>query len=240
MNRHVKQLTANIVDTNEDAGGWTAVASSASIDRDAERIAPGAFRPLPVSVPVHDGHPLGRDVAPSVRQVGRARPYYDGDTLYVEGKFSSSPQAQQLREMVLEGTIDSMSIMFHNPTRKTVAGVPTIVSGELLAVDFVSVPSNRDARVLSVRGFTDTTTDTTGARAMVDRFIAESKLAMAELDAMDAVNALAQDPLQKVYRWLGEMQDAMAELDAKEAIREARTFGRQADAFLSHLNGRGH
>lgn len=238
MNRHVKQLTANIVDTNEDAGGWTAVASSASVDRDLERIAPGAFRPLPLSVPVHDGHPLGRDVAPSVRQVGRAKPYYDGDTLYVDGTFSRSPQAQQLREMVLEGTIDSMSIMFHNAERKMVGDVPTIVSGELLAVDFVSVPSNRDARVLSVRGFTDTTTDSAGARAMVDRFITEAKLAMSELDAMDAVDALAQDPLEKVYRELGAMQDFLAELDRKEATRQARRLSAEAGALLSHLNGR--
>ena len=46
-----------------------------------------------------------------------------------------------------------MSVVFFAAKKEQRAGVPTIVSGELLAVDLVTIPSNRDALVMSSRSF---------------------------------------------------------------------------------------
>lgn len=231
MSISVKTLAATVVSTDDDSGGWTAVASSPSIDRDGERLASGCFEPLPASVPVHDGHPLDRGAVPSARQVGRARPYYRDGVLWVEGKFSASPQGQQLRAMVNEGTIDAMSVMFHNPERKMIQGVRTIVSAELLAVDFVSIPSNRDALVLSARSAAPALT----ARSAVDVIIAAAEASVHELDAVDAI---AADPLNKMYRLLGEAEHLLAAIDGDAARRNASRAFADAQALLDDLNRR--
>jgi len=142
----LKHLTATVTKATE-SGSWSAVASAPTVDRDGEVVAAYAMLPLPPSVPVHEGHDF-------TKVVGRAVPRYDSKgRLLVEGKFSSVPEAQRVRTMVVEGVLDSMSIAFHNTVRENRDGVPTIVSAELIACDFVSVPSNREARVLAVRGY---------------------------------------------------------------------------------------
>ena len=134
--------------TRTDAGGFVAVASTASVDRDGEVILPGAFNPLPASLPVHINHTANvRDL------VARARPYYEGGRLMIEARFASTSAAQDARTLVTEGILDSVSVVFFAAKKEQRAGVPTIVSGELLAVDLVTIPSNRDALVMSSRSF---------------------------------------------------------------------------------------
>ena len=74
--------------------------------------------------------------------------------LHVSGRFSGIEPAQEVRTLVREGIVDSMSVVLHNPTRKRDRdGVTHATSGELLSVDFVSIPSNVNATVTSARGF---------------------------------------------------------------------------------------
>ncbi len=79
-----KRFSATVKAVAEDgAGSWTAVASTPSIDRDNEIVDSGAFEPLPARVPVHAEH-FGEII-------GSGRPYYEGNTLYIDGTFGWSP-----------------------------------------------------------------------------------------------------------------------------------------------------
>lgn len=134
-----------------DGGGFVAIASDGDLDRDGERIRGAAFAPLPDSIPIHLDHTMS---AASV--VARGRPYYDLDRLMVEATFASTKDAQDVRQKVADGVIDSLSIVFLGKQWEDIDGVRTCVRGELLAADLVSIPSNARARVLSVRGLSPT------------------------------------------------------------------------------------
>ena len=113
-------------------------------------IAYGAFAPLPNSVPCHLDH-----VMTAAGVVGRGRPYYSGDKLYVDVALASTSDAQTIRDKLHEGILSTVSIAFLGELWDTIQGQRTLIKGELLAVDLVSVPSNRDAAVVSVRGYSN-------------------------------------------------------------------------------------
>lgn len=125
------------------AGAWSAIVSAPTLDRDGDVIDAGAFNPLPPRVPVHDRH-FG-DL------VGSARPYYQGLELAIDGVFASTPKAQDMRTLVLEGHLTTMSVVFLRPKTRHVDGVRHITSAELLAVDWAPIPSNLDTAVLVAR-----------------------------------------------------------------------------------------
>lgn len=160
--------------TSETAGGFVAVASTGSVDRDGEIVAPGALT-LPPTVPVHLGHKFDE-----TNIVARARPYYQGDRLMIEATFGSTALSQEARTMVKDGLLADVSIVFRAAKRENVRGVVTVTSGELLAVDLVTMPSNRDARVLSARSLGY------GARSVTRRYVAEALLALADAEIADA------------------------------------------------------
>ena len=179
-----KAITATI--EHPSAGGFIAVASTASRDRDGEVLAYGAFNPLPHSVPCHVDH-----VMTAAGVVGRGRPYYSGDKLYVDVALASTPDAQTIRDKLREGILNTVSIAFMGQQWETIAGQRTLIRGELLAVDLVSVPSNRDATVVSVRGFTESPGALIGEarralddirRSVMDHDLAQAKALLAELD----------------------------------------------------------
>lgn len=160
-----------------DRGGWTAVANSpAVVDRDGERILPHAFTWKTATIPVHANHRL--DVT---ALVGRGKPWYDATgTLMIDGTWGSSELAQQTRRAVLDGVLDSMSVVFIDSERRTGDdGVTEITSGELIACDWVSVPSNHGAVVLSARGYQP------GSVAEARRYALEARKILAELDAAE-------------------------------------------------------
>ena len=122
-------------------------ASTTDMDPDGEMIDAGAFVPLPESIPVHSAHRASVD-----NLVARAVQSSEGGRLVIDATFASTPDAQAVRQKVLDGVLDTVSVAF-NATRKSVTGVTHITSGELLSVDLVTIPSNRSARVLSVRSY---------------------------------------------------------------------------------------
>lgn len=134
--------------TDTDSGGFTAVASTGTLDRDGEIVAPGAFAPLPDSIPVHLDHDMR-----AANVIARARPYYVGDRLMIDATFGSDEHAQSARRKVAEGMVDSVSIVFLPSMKREIKGVPTVLAGSLLACDVVSIPSNSEARILSSRSF---------------------------------------------------------------------------------------
>ncbi|MBA3488266.1 MAG: hypothetical protein H0T78_01765 [Longispora sp.] len=214
-------LAASIKSVDDTGNGrFTAVASAPTVDRDGEVIVPGAMEPLPKSIPVHDGHPVG---AQAGRQpIARARPYYKNGVLYVEGYFASTPDAQATRQKVMEGVLDSMSIMFHRPERETVKGVPTITKAELLAADFVGIPSNREARVISARAYGSTDERIERMRMKV----LAAKAALAALDAREFLAELDRKPRTHAdgLRVLAEGKALLAELNAQDRPSPGAAF----------------
>ena len=165
------------------AGTWTAIASAPTLDRDNEVVAGRAFDPLPDRVPVRDGH-FGGEL------VGSGRPYYRGDTLQIDGKFASTPRAQEIRTLVLEGHLDGMSVVFLPIADKDVGGVRHITKAELLAIDFVHIASNRDAAVLAARGLR-TAEDPALTLAKARVAIAQAELALMPPEPMTLGKARA-------------------------------------------------
>lgn len=169
--------------TESDAGSFTAVASTGSKDRDGEIIVPGAFSPLPQSIPVHLDHDMR-----AANVVARARPYYRGNQLLIDAVFGSDSGAQEARRKVAEGLVDSVSIVFLASEKRDVKGVPTVFKGELLACDLVSIPANSEARILSSRSLYRAMSPTTAdART-------EALLALAVVELAEAKNLLRSMP----------------------------------------------
>jgi HK97 family phage prohead protease len=129
-----------------ETGEFEAIISAPTLDRDGEVIDKGAFEPLPDSIPIHAYHDFGDPV-------GRGSPYYEDEILKIKGVFSSIPRAQEMRTLVSEGVVASMSVGFMAADRKDVEGVPHVTAAELLEASFVSVPSNREAAVLLAKKY---------------------------------------------------------------------------------------
>lgn len=133
-----------LADGNEGNGEFEAVLSVPVVDRDGEVVDARAFEPLPAEIPIHKFHDFTDPVA-------TAQPYYDGDILKARGTFDPDPDSQRIRSK-LGRSIRYMSVGFMAAERSDVDGVPHITKGELLEASFVSVPSNREAAILAVKG----------------------------------------------------------------------------------------
>lgn len=136
------------VDGDSANGEFEAILSAPTLDRDNEVIDPRAFEPLPASIPVHAYHDFSDPV-------GRGVPFYEGDVLKLRGFYASTPRAQEIRTLVAEGVIASMSVGFMGAQRYAGEdGKDHIGRGELLEGSMVSIPSNRDAAVLMAKSYT--------------------------------------------------------------------------------------
>ncbi|AXH65422.1 capsid maturation protease [Mycobacterium phage Hopey] len=122
-------------------GGFTAVLSTPSMDRDGDSLKRHEWKePLPDRVPLDVDH--GMSVATTV---GSFHPYFEGDKLMMDAYFSSLKQAQDVRTLVDEGHISTVSVAFMNDRGAMKDGTP---HRELLNAGIVAIPSNRDAVIL--------------------------------------------------------------------------------------------
>ncbi len=220
-------LSASVksLDTDDPRGGFEAVLSSPRLDRDGDVIAPGAFDPLPESIPIHLDHEM------STRSlVARAVPFYEGDVLKARGHFGSDDElSQAVRAKVASGLIDSMSVGFHRPVfgERSASGARTIIGGELLEASFVSVPANADARVVSAKA----TTSTSDPDSTSDSTSTSSKDVSAMTDSTTTTTTTSSDgdqggELPASVSFLGSAPSA----DEVPAVKgPARLLG--ADAF---------
>jgi hypothetical protein len=197
-----KTLSAWVVETKTGgAGGWTAIASTPVIDHDGESLAKGCFLPLPPSVPVHVDHSLKVEDC-----VGRARPYYSGESLMLDGTFASTDKAQHVRQLVIEGIVDSMSVVFIDPVRKNIDGIQTVTKGTLKAVDWVTIGANPEARLVSARAW-DPGRRASGGDLRVEAF--KAQLALLEAD----LATLGSPP-----------PPTMSDTEIRAALRDAEAF----------------
>ena len=194
----------------DENGSWTAVANASGVlDRDNERVMPRALVWKTTSIPVHVDHRLTVETL-----VGRGTPYYDAKgMLLIDGKFNTSEMAQATRRKVLDGSLDSMSIVMHDTKRERAAdGVMEIVGGELIACDWVTVPSNYESRVLSARSYGASMTV-----ADARRFAMRTLMQLAELDIAEANRALDRNDAAKG-------RESTDPTDLRAALADAKAF----------------
>ena len=100
--------------------------------------------------------------------IGSARPWIDEKgNLRIAGTFASTPDAQRVRTLVKEGHVRTTSVAFM--TEKTVKDGKSVPVRELLNAAIVSIPSNREAVMLSVKsGARNSRTDMEHIQAIHD------------------------------------------------------------------------
>jgi hypothetical protein len=206
---NVRSLAAEVKSFDDaGSGGWEAIASTISVDRDGEVVAARCFEPLPTKVPVrlgHNGGPL----------VGSGRPFYSsGNELRISGRFASTAPGQEARTLAREGHLTDMSVVFLPITDKQVDGRRHITGAELLAVDFVEIASNRDAHLVSVRGFQPGARLTEAERWRLRLAALEAELLL--LDAEKGIKASPVRPAEPVdiHAALADAKAFLAELAA--------------------------
>jgi len=137
-------------------GGFTAVLSTPSEDRDGDELFREEWKDF-----TFDRYTLDMDHGMSVAEtVGSFTPYFDGQKMMMDAYFSSIPRAQEVRTLVDEGHIRTVSVAFMVDKSKK-SGTPR---RELLNAGIVAIPSNRDAVILASKAasalkdaFSDTT-----------------------------------------------------------------------------------
>lgn len=203
----MKYLDAEVKAIDDNGPGeFTAIASTPSLDRDRERILKGAFLPLPPSLPIHVDHKMSSEGI-----VGSGRPYYEDDRLMVHGRFASTSKAQAIRTLVTEGHMGFVSVGFMD-TKRDDKDRNLIVSAELLEISLVTVPSNRDARVLAAKRHSGSAV--TEARRAAIRSMVE----LALFDAKQALSVDTRETVRKAERLLDSPQMVLA--DAQRLLRE--------------------
>lgn len=141
-----------VADSKAAAGEFEAVLSAPTLDRDGEIVDPKAFEPLPARIPIDHDHAMS-----VLGTIGSGEPFYDGDLLKIRGTFASTPTAQEVRALVTEGHVTTMSVAFMNAKRETKDGVPHVVRAELLNAGIVCIPSNREAAITGAKRLASTT-----------------------------------------------------------------------------------
>jgi hypothetical protein len=147
-------------------GTFEVILSAPTKDRDGETLLPGEWKmPLPARINFDSDH--GMSVATTV---GSGVPRIDEKgNLVVSGTYSSLPRAQEVRTLVNEGHIDRTSVAFMTVPDETKGAVKGAKVRELLNGAFVSIPSNREALVLSSKsGARNSSTDAKSIQAIHD------------------------------------------------------------------------
>lgn len=122
-------------------GGFTAILSTPSQDRDGDKLLREEWKEF-----ASDRYPLDMDHGMSVAEtVGSFTPYFDGEKMMMDAFFSSITRAQEVRTLVDEGHIRTVSVAFMVDKSKK-DGTP---KRELLNAGIVAIPSNRDAVILA-------------------------------------------------------------------------------------------
>jgi len=146
---NVIKKDASITNTDDAfPGSFEVILSAPTKDRDGDTLLPDQWKmPLPDHITFDQDHQMS--VAGTV---GSGVPRIDEKTgnLIVSGTYSSLPRAQEVRTLVNEGHIKTTSVAFM--TEKTQKDGATVSVRELLNGAFVSIPSNREALVLSSKG----------------------------------------------------------------------------------------
>lgn len=140
-------LTLKAVDDGSPNGDFEAILSTTQTDRDGETIKAGALNPLPQTIPIYYSHDWRSGALP----VAKGTPFYDGDVLKVKGTYAGTERGQEMRSLVTDGIVQSMSVGFI----KSQARGKVISKGELFEASFTGIPVNTGAKVLASKAYED-------------------------------------------------------------------------------------
>jgi hypothetical protein len=143
-------------------GGFTAVLSTPTLDRDGDRLKKSEWTDLPEWLPLDIDH--GMTVADTI---GKFHPYWDGEKMLMDAYFASTAKAQDARTLIKDlsdsdggGCPLGVSVAFLTDKSKK-DGEPR---RELLNAGVVGIPANKDAVILASKAasalrdaFSDTT-----------------------------------------------------------------------------------
>lgn len=146
-----KQLAGTVksVDSgdSEGPGEFIAVLSTDRLDRDREIVAKDAFAAtLPEHINIDVDHGF---TVESI--VGSGEPSYEEGKLMIRGKYASTARGQEVRTLVNEGHLKTLSVFFNNAKGRMAPDGETFIieQADLLNAGFVSIPANPDAVVVS-------------------------------------------------------------------------------------------
>lgn len=185
-----KALTATVKNTKaagDGPGEFEAVISTPTLDRDGEIWDEGWWDPLPADIPIHEDHRMFE--CRSV--VARAVPFAEDGVLKVRGRYASTPTAQEIRTLVAEGMVTTMSIGAINVEISEKDGVPHCTSAELIEASFVSIPANTDALVTAAKaGARNSTKDAERLQSIHDLAVENGAACSAGGDDTKALTAV--------------------------------------------------
>jgi len=142
VTKNVEAQVAAVADSTHPSGEFDVILSTDTLDRDGERLYLDEWKmPLPDHITIDSDHDMS-----VVSTVGSGRPFInDAGQLQVRGTFASTAHGQNVRTLVTEGHIKTVSVAFRvDKTQKDAKPMR-----ELLNAGFVAVPANPEAVVLS-------------------------------------------------------------------------------------------
>ena len=142
VTKNVEAQVAPVMDSTHPSGEFDVILSTDTLDRDGERLYLDEWKmPLPDHITIDSDHDMS-----VVSTVGSGKPFInDAGQLQVRGTFASTSHGQNVRTLVNEGHIKTVSVAFRvDKTQKD-----SKPQRELLNAGFVAVPANPDAVVLS-------------------------------------------------------------------------------------------
>ncbi len=144
MNVDTKSVEAQVmsVDSENPNGEFDVILSTDTLDRDGERLYLDEWKtPLPDHITIDSDHDMS-----VVSTVGSGKPFInEKNQLQVRGTFASTAHGQNVRALVNEGHIKTVSVAFRVDKTRKDGGIQR----ELLNAGFVAVPANPEAVVLS-------------------------------------------------------------------------------------------
>jgi hypothetical protein len=239
---NIVRKDATITNTDDAfPGSFDVILSAPTEDRDGETLLPGEWKtPLPDRITFDADH--GMSVASTV---GSGVPSLnDAGELVVSGTYSSLPRAQEVRTLVNEGHINTTSVAFMSE-KSTAKGGKQTVTRELLNGAFVSVPSNREALVLSSKsGARNSKTDAGHIQTAHDSLVAAGAACPAPMKSFGRKDADTEDQsdpaalIAGVDATIDEAIDLFAAVDVTTLpaeVQQAIALIQAADATVDEL-----
>lgn len=132
--------------SDEGNGEFDAVLSTETKDRDGESLKISDWaQPLPDSIPIDVDHAMSVE-----KTIGVAVPRIEDGQMKMHVKMAATPLAQQVRGMLRDGIVKSVSVAFRNLPPETKDGT-TVRRRELLNAGVVNTPANPEAIITGVK-----------------------------------------------------------------------------------------
>lgn len=150
MNKNMLAQIKTIDSKAAGPGQFEAILSVPVPDRDGEVVDAKAFDPLPARINIDINHEMLVE-----KTVGSGVPYYDGDLLKIKGTFASTQLGQDVRTLVTEGHIDSLSVAYMDAVYEVDKkdGLPHLRKAKLLNAGIVSIPANEQALITASKAY---------------------------------------------------------------------------------------